>query len=69
MPLAAGVFFPQFHLMVPPMFAGAAMALSSVSVVCSSLLLRCYTPPKLPPKRRTRLNSRRSSRQIDLQMV
>jgi len=48
-PLAAGVFYPSLHLLIPPMFAGAAMALSSVSVVCSSLLLRCYRPPPLPP--------------------
>ncbi|KOO24505.1 copper-transporting ATPase [Chrysochromulina tobinii] len=48
-PLAAGAFYPSLHLLIPPMFAGAAMALSSVSVVCSSLLLRCYRPPPLPP--------------------
>ena len=51
-PLAAGFFFPSFHILVPPMFAGFAMAMSSVSVVCSSLLLRCYRPPNLPPLRR-----------------
>ncbi len=43
-PLAAGALFPSAHVHLPPMFAGAAMALSSVSVVCSSLLLRCYRP-------------------------
>ena len=48
-PLAAGVLYPGLHIQFPPMFAGAAMALSSVSVVCSSLLLRLYQPPKPLP--------------------
>ena len=43
-PLAAGVLYPR--VMLPPMFAGAAMAMSSVSVICSSLLLRLYKPPR-----------------------
>jgi Cu+-exporting ATPase len=45
-PLAAGVLYPGLGIQFPPMFAGGAMALSSVSVVCSSLLLRLYQPPR-----------------------
>ena len=46
-PLAAGVLYP-YDFTIPLMFAGGAMAISSVSVVTSSLLLRGYAPPALP---------------------
>ncbi|QGO12016.1 copper-transporting ATPase [Piscirickettsia salmonis] len=39
-PIAAGVFYPVFHLLLHPMVASLAMALSSVTVVGNALRLR-----------------------------
>ncbi len=40
LPIAAGVLYPRFHVLLSPVLASAAMALSSVSVLANSLRLR-----------------------------
>jgi P-type Cu+ transporter len=44
-PLAAGLLYPFFGIMFQPELAALAMALSSVTVVSLSLLLKTYIPP------------------------
>jgi Cu+-exporting ATPase len=42
-PIAAGVLYPVFGMLLSPIFASAAMTFSSVSVIANALRLRRVT--------------------------
>jgi Cu+-exporting ATPase len=46
-PIAAGALYPAFGIMLSPILASAAMAMSSVSVVSNSLRLNAFKPSRV----------------------
>jgi len=53
-PVAAGILYPFFNITFKPELAGLAMAMSSVTVVTLSLLLKRYVPPAKKRAKKTK---------------
>ncbi|MCJ7663851.1 MAG: copper-translocating P-type ATPase [Desulfobacterales bacterium] len=52
-PVAAGVLFPFFGILLNPIFAAGAMGFSSVTVVTNALRLRRFRPPVITAREAT----------------
>jgi Cu+-exporting ATPase len=51
LPVASGMLYPLMHMQLPPVVAGIAMVCSSLSVLASSLSLKCFRPTPAPAHR------------------